>query len=174
MKELARIRWIWLALVILLADQASKLQVERIIQRDSPRVLVPGLLNLVYTNNPGVAFSLLADVRSPWVTPVLIFFAAAVMIFLTWLLNTGRAGGRWGRAGMALILGGAAGNVLDRLLRSSVTDFIDLHLREHHWYVFNVADTAIVLGAAMVLWKLSRDWRQPAEDSVSFERGGEL
>ncbi|HEV3254846.1 MAG TPA: signal peptidase II, partial [Candidatus Acidoferrales bacterium] len=62
--------------------------------------------------------------------------------------------------------GGAAGNVMDRLLRRSVTDFIDFHLRSHHWYTFNVADSAIVVGAGMVLLELFRDWSHPAEEKA--------
>jgi signal peptidase II len=85
---------------------------------------------------------------------------------LVWLLATGRAGGRLGQTGMALILGGAAGNVLDRLLRRSVTDFIDFHLQGHHWYTFNAADSAIVVGAGLVLIELFRDWRHPSQEKA--------
>lgn len=65
---------------------------------------------------------------------------------------------------MTLILGGAAGNVLDRVLRQSVTDFIDFHLGAYHWYTFNVADFAIVAGAALVLFEMLRDWRHPHQE----------
>ncbi|HEV3254510.1 MAG TPA: signal peptidase II, partial [Candidatus Acidoferrales bacterium] len=146
-----RIRWIWFVLAVLAVDQLSKFAVERFTALGSVRVVIPGYFNLVHTNNPGVAFGLLADSESPWMTSLLIAFSTAVMVFLVWLLVTGRAGARLGQAGMALILGGAAGNVMDRLLRRSVTDFIDFHLRSHHWYTFNVADSAIVVGAGMVL-----------------------
>jgi signal peptidase II len=60
-----------------------------------------------------------------------------------------------------LILGGAAGNVLDRAFRSGVTDFIDFQLGSYHWYTFNIADSAIVVGAAFVVLELLRDWRHP-------------
>jgi signal peptidase II len=129
-------------------------------------VLVPGLLNFVHTNNPGVAFGLLADARSQWVSLVLVLFSAVVMLLLVWLLVAGRAGGRRGQLGMALILGGAAGNVLDRLVRRSVTDFIDFHILDHHWYTFNLADSAIVVGATLVFLELLRDWRHPGEEPV--------
>lgn len=161
-----RIRWIWFVLAVLAVDQLSKFAVERYTALGSLRVVIPGYFNLVHTNNPGVAFGLLADSESPWMTSLLIAFSTAVMVFLVWLLVTGRAGARLGQTGMALILGGAAGNVMDRLLRRSVTDFIDFHLRSHHWYTFNVADSAIVIGAGMVLLELFRDWSHPTEEKA--------
>jgi len=165
-RAVPRIRWIWFVLAVLAVDQLSKFVVERFTALGSVRVVIPGYFNLVHTNNPGVAFGLLADSESPWMTSLLIAFSTAVMVFLVWLLVTGRAGARLGQAGMALILGGAAGNVMDRLLRRSVTDFIDFHLRSHHWYTFNVADSAIVVGAGMVLLELFRDWSHPAEEKA--------
>lgn len=159
--------WKWqllLACAALLADQISKHAVEKYTEVGVMRVLVPGMLNLVHTNNPGVAFGIFAETNSPWLSPLLIVFSASVIVFLIWLLATGRAGGRLGQSGIALILGGAAGNVLDRLARRSVTDFIDFHVGAHHWYTFNLADSAIVLGAGLVLLELLRDWRQPTKE----------
>jgi signal peptidase II len=150
----------------LAADQASKFAVERFTTLGSERVLVPGILNLVHTTNPGVAFGLFADSSSPWLAPVLILFSAGVIGFLMWLLATGRAGGRLGEFGLALILGGAMGNVLDRLLRHRVTDFIDFHVGAHHWYTFNVADSVIVVGAGLVILELLVDWRHPSQEKV--------
>jgi signal peptidase II len=160
-------RWIWLvfaALAVLATDQASKYTVEMLTTQNSIRVLLPGLLNLVHTRNPGVAFGFLADSESPWVTTFVLAFSLGVMAFLIWLLATERAGGAFGQTGMALILGGAAGNMLDRLLHRSVTDFIDFHLGDHHWYTFNVADSAIVIGAGLVLLELLRDWKQASRE----------
>ncbi len=159
-----RMQWLWLVLLVLAADQASKYAVETVIHQDAVHVLVPGLLNLVHTHNPGVAFGLFADAQAPWVTSLLVMFSAAVMVFLIWLLAAGRAGARLGQTGMALILGGAAGNVLDRLVHHSVTDFIDFHVAGYHWPAFNVADSAIVIGAGFVLVELFRDWRHPSEE----------
>jgi signal peptidase II len=158
----ARSGWQGLALVafaVLAADQATKYAVERFTAIGSTRVLVPGFLNLVHTTNPGVAFGLLADSPTRWLAPVLIIFSVAVIVLLSWLLITGRGGGLLGQWGLALILGGAAGNVLDRVMRRSVTDFIDFYLGSHHWYTFNIADSAIVLGAAFILLELFQDWR---------------
>jgi len=146
-------------LVVLALDQASKFVVEKYTPMGSLKVLVPGVLNLVHTTNPGVAFGLLADSPAPWLSAALVLFSVTVIALLSWLLATGRAGGWLGQSGLALILGGAAGNVFDRLLRHSVTDFIDFHLGSHHWYTFNLADSAIVVGASLVVLELLRDWR---------------
>jgi signal peptidase II len=149
----------FLALAVLASDQLTKYTVEKLSVAGSLRVLIPGVLNLVHTNNPGVAFGLGADSQTPWMAPMLIAFSGGVIALLLWLLATGRAGGHLGQFGLALILGGAGGNVLDRVLRGSVTDFIDFHLGSHHWYTFNLADSAIVVGAGLVVLELFRDWK---------------
>ena len=102
-------RNIFIVLAALAADQISKLAVEKYTSIGSQRVLIPGALNLIHTTNPGVAFGLFAESSSPWLSPILIVFSVGVIGFLVWLLATGRAGGRLGEFGIALILGGAAG-----------------------------------------------------------------
>ncbi len=166
MRPASRPAWLLtvLAAVVLILDQASKYAVENFTQAGSSRVLIPGMLNLVHTSNPGVAFGLLADSQMPWRAPLLILFSVAVIGLIAWLLVTDRAGGQLGQWGMALILGGAAGNVLDRIVRHSVTDFIDFYVGSYHWYTFNVPDSAIVVGAALVLLELLRDWRHPSQE----------
>ncbi len=162
----SRAKWplILLAAAVLAADQTTKYAVEKLTQTGTTHVVIPGLLNIVHTMNPGVAFGLLADSETPWRSPLLILFAVAVIALIGWLLYTGRAGGRLGEVGMTLILGGALGNVLDRILRHSVTDFIDCYVGRYHWYTFNMADSAIVLGAMLVVLELFRDWRHPSQE----------
>jgi signal peptidase II len=156
-----------LAVAMLAVDQATKYAINRFTSAGSSRVLIPGCLNLVHTTNPGVAFGLLADSESSWRSPLLILFSVAVIGLLGWLLLTGRAGGRLGHWGLALILGGAVGNVLDRLMRHSVTDFIDFYIGRYHWYTFNIADSAIVVGAGFVVLELILDWRRhPTQESA--------
>jgi signal peptidase II len=166
MRRASRSGWLLavFATVVLILDQASKYAVQNLTPVGSTRVLIPGVLNLVHTSNPGVAFGLLADSETPWRAPLLILFSVAVIALIAWLLVSDRAGGWLGQCGMALILGGAAGNVLDRIVRHSVTDFIDFYVGSHHWYTFNVADSAIVVGAALVLLDLLRDWHQASEE----------
>ncbi len=152
-----------LAIGALAADQLSKYWVEHRTQPGSIHVLIPGVLNLMHTSNPGVAFGIFADSANPWRAPLLIGFSLLVIALLVWLLVTGRAGAALGECGIALILGGAVGNVFDRLVRRSVTDFIDFHVGSYHWYTFNVADSAIVIGALLVIVELFRDRAHPTQ-----------
>lgn len=89
-----------ISLGALAADQLSKHAVEKYTAVGSLRVVIPGLLNLVHTTNPGVAFGLFADSENPWRGPLLITFSVAVIAMLLWLLATGRAGGRWASAAL--------------------------------------------------------------------------
>lgn len=167
MSGVARPSWqplAFLVIAVLAADQLSKYAVEKFSPADSFRVLIPGLLNLTHASNPGVAFGLLADSEQPWVPFLLILFSVSVIALLGWLLVTGRAGGWLGQCGIALILGGALGNVLDRVLHHGVTDFIDFHIGNHHWYTFNIADSGIVVGAGLVLVELFLDGRHPTQE----------
>jgi signal peptidase II len=152
-----------LAVAALAVDQLSKFAVEKFVSPGSQHVLIPGLLNVLHTSNPGVAFGLFADSESSWKPMILIGFSVLVIAMLLWLLITNRAGGPLGQYGIALILGGAAGNVLDRFLRHRVTDFIDFYFRSYHWYTFNIADSAIVIGAALVVLELFRDGRETTQ-----------
>jgi len=154
----------FLAVVVLVADQISKHAVENWTAAGTSRTLIPGLLNFVHSTNPGVAFGLLADASASWRTPLLIVFDVAVIALILWLLATNRAGGLLGQCGMTLIIGGAAGNVVDRILRRTVTDFIDFHVGDYHWYTFNLADSAIAIGAGLVILELLRDWRHPSRE----------
>ena len=123
----------------------------------------------MHTTNSGVAFGFLADSGSPWTAPVLVFFSAAVIGFLIWLLDLRQGRRLSGPSGNGHDPGaGHCGNVFDRVLRHSVTDFIDFHLGRYHWYTFNFADSAIVIGAALVVIELLRDWSHP-----SGERNGQ-
>jgi signal peptidase II len=147
-----------LAIGALALDQFTKYLVEHHTALGSIHEVIPGLLNIMHTSNTGVAFGIFADSANPWRAPLLIGSSVAVIVLLVWLLATGRAGARLGEWGVALILGGAVGNVFDRLARRSVTDFIDVHLGNYyHWYTFNVADSAIVIGAFLVILELFRD-----------------
>lgn len=154
MVRLFRSGWFWLASGVLVADQLTKVAVLRNTAEHSSREIIPGFLNLVHTRNRGIAFGLLSDFDSPWMSVALSVFAVVAMGILAWLLATGRAGHRLSRTGIALILGGAAGNLVDRLLHGSVVDFIELYAGNFYWPAFNLADSAITVGAALVVAEL--------------------
>lgn len=156
MKAPLRAHWIWISAGVFAADVLTKYAVERFTALGSSRTVIPGFFNLVHTRNPGIAFGLLADRESALQTALLVLFALAAMGLLAWLLAAGRAGGRWAELGLALVLGGAAGNVYDRLRHGGVVDFLDFHLGGYHYPAFNLADSAILIGAALVIFQLLR------------------
>jgi signal peptidase II len=140
--------WFAASLAIVLADQLTKWLV---LARFAPgeRREVTEFFNLVLVFNKGAAFSLLADAPG-WQTPVLVAFAVAAALIVSVLLIRS-PGRRTFSAGLALILGGAVGNVVDRLRFGHVVDFLDLHAAGWHWPAFNVADSAITVGAALLI-----------------------
>jgi signal peptidase II len=146
-------RWLWISLGVLAADRATKYAIER----TSPffrHSVISDIVVLVHSQNPGIAFSMFSDSKSPWLTPLLLASSCVVMGLLVWMLVTSRAGGALVQCGLALILGGAAGNALDRVLHGSVTDFLEVRLWKYIWPAFNVADSAITIGAVFVLYEL--------------------
>jgi signal peptidase II len=146
-------RWLWASLAVLAADRATKFAIERtsLIFRHP---VVSDIVVLVHSQNPGIAFSMFSNSNSPWLTPLLVFSSLVIMALLVWMIVTGRAGGTLAQCGLALILGGAAGNALDRVVHGAVTDFLEVRLWTYIWPAFNVADSAITVGAALVLFEL--------------------
>jgi signal peptidase II len=155
-------RWLWLALAILAADRATKYAVESMTSEGFRRVVIPGFAALVHSRNSGMAFGLLGGADAQWLPSVLLLISAGVVLLLAWLLFTGRVYTALGGAGLALLAGGAAGNLLDRLLHGAVTDFVELHAGSFYWPAFNLADSAITIGAALLMIELFRgDSRRP-------------
>ena len=165
MSSTAGARWLWLSLGVLAADRATKFAIERYTTLSFRRPIISDIVVLVHTQNPGIAFGVFSDSNSHWLPPLLLASATAMMILLVWLLLTGRAGGWLAQSGVALILGGAAGNALDRMIHGGVTDFLEVRLGTYYWPAFNAADSAISIGAALVLIELLFGGRkaEPAE-----------
>ena len=141
-------RWFALAAGVVAADQATKAIV---LGRFAPgeRVELTGFFNMVLVYNKGAAFSFLSDAAG-WQTPLLIVFALVAIGILGTLLVRA-PGRRLLCAGLGLILGGALGNLIDRLRFGQVVDFLDFHAQGWHWPAFNVADSAITVGAALLI-----------------------
>jgi len=123
--------------------------------------IIPGFFDLVHTENRGVAFSLFNDSTSEWRTTLLVLFSmAAVVLVSGFIFRRADRLDRYSLAGFALILGGALGNVFDRIVWGRVTDFLDFYIGSYHWPAFNVADSAIVIGSALLLLEVMRQGRQ--------------
>ena len=147
-------RWLWLSFGVLAADRATKFAIEHYTSEFFRFPIFSDIVILVHNQNPGIAFGVFSNSSSPWLAPLLLVSSALVMALLVWLLATDRAGGSLAHAGLALILGGAAGNALDRLIHGGVTDFLEVRLGTYRWPAFNVADSAISIGAVLVLVEL--------------------
>ena len=142
-------RWFALSAAIVAADQLTKWLVLAYFENRYPREELTGFFNLVLVFNKGAAFSLFAQAAG-WQTPVLAAFAlgAAAIVSVLIVRNPGR---RLLCFGLALILGGALGNLIDRLRFGHVVDFLDFHALGWHWPAFNVADSAICVGALILI-----------------------
>jgi len=155
-------RWLWLVCAVVAADRASKYAIERTTDEGFRRELIPHVAWLVHSTNSGIAFGMFsgATTGSGWAAILLMGTSAAVILVLGWLLVAGRAGAVLEQAGLALIAGGAAGNLLDRILHHGVTDFLELHAGRFEWPAFNVADSSITIGALLILYELLRGKRE--------------
>jgi signal peptidase II len=166
MKALENGRLLWLAALVLAADQITKRTIAATLEAGGVTTIIPGFFNIVHTDNRGVAFGILADAHSVWLVWLLILFSLGVMSLLGWLLVSKRIPGVPGQIGAALILGGAAGNVLDRVVRHSVVDFLDFYIGSYHWPAFNLADSAIVIGGGLIVLSLLTEHRETAQGKV--------
>jgi signal peptidase II len=140
-----------IAASVVLLDQASKwLVAQRIALYDGVDV-VPGFFRLTHVQNQGAAFGLFSNSNSQWKVAMLIMFSVAALAVVSALLwKNGNAMNATAIA-LSLVFGGALGNLWDRVARRSVIDFLDIYYGSHHWPAFNVADSAIVIGAVLLL-----------------------
>jgi signal peptidase II len=159
-----------LAICVVALDRITKSIIKSSIALwDRPLDVIPGLFDIVHTENPGIAFGLLADASSPWHSLLLIGFSLAVLVVIVTMLLRGDRGvhSKVMRAGLALVLGGACGNLYDRIVNGTVTDFIEVHAGQHYFPAFNVADSAISVGAGLLLldmW-LARERKSQTADA---------
>lgn len=144
-------------------DRVTKLWIEANVELYGVVPVLPGLFDIVHTQNRGIAFGLFAEGGGAWRTTLLTAVAFVVLsgvAALIWRLpREYPARPRWPAVSLGLILGGAAGNLYDRVVRGSVTDFLDVYVGEHHWPAFNVADSAITVGAVLLALGMLRSPR---------------
>ena len=146
-------RWVhgFIALAVFALDQATKSVVEARIGLHEVHSIIPGVFRLTHVKNRGAAFGIFADSPSQLKIGVLIVMSVLALGIVMALLWRQQAGARRSGIGLALILGGAVGNLFDRMMHGSVVDFLDFYLGSFHWPTFNVADTAIVVGAGLLV-----------------------
>ena len=149
MRRLPLPAWGLIAAATVALDQLSKWAAQAWLTYHEPVVLLP-VFNLTLSYNTGAAFSFLGNAGG-WQRWLFTGFALAVSVFLVIWLRRIPAAERWQIAGLALILGGAVGNAIDRLAYGHVVDFIHVHWGDWHYPIFNIADSAITVGVVLVL-----------------------
>ena len=141
------------ALIVVL-DQATKALVRSGFELHQSLDIIPGVFSLTRVHNYGAAFGLMNSTEFPFKTTLLSLVAAAALLALVLYAGTLPLGQRLARAGLGLIAGGAAGNLIDRVSAGYVVDFVDLYWGGWHFWAFNVADAAITTGVALMIWDI--------------------
>jgi len=151
-----------LASIVFALDRLTKRIIESRMSVFDTHTVIPGFFDIVHAQNRGAAFSMFADSTSPWRPFLLIGLSLAALILVAGILRKASAMDKSTAIGLSLILGGALGNVFDRIVSGAVTDFLDFYIGALHWPAFNVADSAIVIGSGLLLLSLLRPKQQPA------------
>ena len=153
-----------IAAVVVALDRITKQMIKTHLGAYDSTAVIPVLLNIVHVENPGIAFGMLANASGVWRDVLLIGFSAVVLIAISvMLLRPASLRDSVLRTALAFILGGAFGNLYDRIVNGTVTDFVEVHAGQHYFPAFNVADSAVTIGACLLLLDM---WRAK-ERSVS-------
>ena len=155
-----RLVYLAIAAGVFLADRLTKMLIESTFPLYSARSVVPGFFQIVHVTNEGMAFGLFNDNPSPFKTALLILASAVALGAVIYMLWTAAPGSTLQPVALSLILGGAAGNLFDRVRQGRVVDFLDFYVGDLHWPAFNLADSAIVIGGGLLLLYLARHPRQ--------------
>lgn len=144
--------------VILILDQATKLYVDARFELYESVPVIKGWFHLTYIRNKGAAFGIFADsaVRIPFFIGVTII----ALLVIVWYLRRLRADQQLATFALALVFAGALGNLIDRIRLGEVIDFLDVFWGRHHWPAFNVADSAICIGVALLIWEMWQEERR--------------
>ena len=143
-------RFWWATIGIVVADQATKAMVNTALGLYDSTTVIPGFLDLVHVRNEGVAFGLLNNTDLPYKTAITTILAVTALAGIALYARQLRDREWVARLGLACILGGAVGNLIDRVRQGYVLDFVDVYWKAWHFWAFNVADAAITIGAILV------------------------
>src|SRR5579862_4607825 len=151
-----------IAATVFALDRLTKHIIESRVSAFDIHPVIPGFFDIINARNRGAAFSLFADSTSPWRPVFLIGLSLVALILVAAILRNASRLDKATAIGLSLILGGAMGNVFDRIVSGAVTDFLDFYVGDLHWPAFNLADSAIVIGSCLLLLSLLRPKQQPA------------
>jgi signal peptidase II len=156
-----------IAALIVLSDRMTKWAISQKIALSDSIDVIPGVFRLTHVQNQGAAFGLFADSPSEWKVAMLILFSVAALAVVSALLwKNGNALNTTAIA-LSLVFGGALGNLWDRVVSGRVIDFLDFYFGSHHWPAFNIADSAIVVGALLLLSEIFLAPQEEKEKAVS-------
>jgi signal peptidase II len=142
---------VWLPIVIVALDQLTKALVRGMVPEHTSITVIPRFMDFTHVRNAGAAFGILNTVDFPLKTVVIAVIATAALIGVGIYAASLAHHQLVARTGLALIIGGAAGNLIDRIVAGSVVDFVDVYWQTHHFWAFNVADSAITVGVAIMI-----------------------
>lgn len=146
-----RARYLVISLAVLVLDQWTKWLAESRLVGHGSYEVIPDLLNFIHVRNTGVAFGLFAAHGDRWGTLLLSALGLAALTFVGYYFRIVPLADRLLLISLALVIGGAIGNLLDRIMSGGVTDFIDFYYGTYHWHTFNIADSAITVGIALMI-----------------------
>ena len=153
---------IWLPLLIVVLDQVTKAMVRAWLPLHDSVTVIPGLLDFSHVRNTGAAFGFLNGVDFPGKTIVISLIATAALVGIGMYSAALSTHQLFARIGLALVSGGAAGNLIDRIFGGSVVDFVDFYFGTWHFWTFNIADSAITIGVIIMILDMLRPSVQPA------------
>lgn len=159
--------WLWISLVVVILDQATKFAIAANFQYGESKYIF-SWFNLVLAYNKGAAFSFLADAGG-WQRGFFIVLTLAISSVLIWMLRNNR-GNRLLSIALALVIGGAFGNLYDRIAYGHVVDFIQWHVAGYYWPAFNVADSCICIGAGLLIFDSFRTPNDSTATRVSASK----
>jgi len=160
-------RWLLFSLTVLVVDQWTKALIEIHLPLHTYQPVAPGLFGLTHVRNAGVAFGLFSG-RNTSVTLSALGILALILVAVYFALA--RTRDRWRMTALSLVMGGAVGNLTDRLASGAVTDFLDFHVGSHHWPSFNVADSAITVGIVLLALDVFRSLDPKTGEKNSGEK----
>jgi signal peptidase II len=162
-----------IALAVILLDQTTKLIIVRTLRLGQGVPVISGFFDIVFVRNPGAAFGFLAtlseQVRNPFFILISLVAVILILVYHTWYLQSHQLIS----VGLGLILGGAIGNLIDRLRYGMVVDFLDVHVFQYHWPAFNAADSAISIGVSLMVLDMLLDWRRERRKTPAKETADE-
>lgn len=162
---------LWIAFVVLFLDRLSKWGISQKIALHESINIIPGFFRLTHVQNRGAAFGLFSESPSEYKVAVLVLFSLVALVVVSTLLWKNSHTLTTTGVGLALILGGALGNLWDRIVTGHVVDFLLFYVRSYQWPAFNVADTAIVVGAFLLVAEILFA-KPPAQHAATERRSG--